>query len=54
MTLDMLGWAAVYLYGLLLTAAFLNVPFSKKGLCAALVQFSLCMAAQYCLELFFG
>ena len=50
----MLGWAAVYLYGLLLTAAFLNLPFSKKGLCAALVQFSLCMAAQYCLELFFG
>lgn len=54
MTLDMIAWLAVYLYGLCLTAAFLSLPFTKKGLAIAIVQTALCMAVQFGVEYFFG
>ena len=54
MAFEMLSWAVVYLYGLILTASFLNIRYSKKGLFVAIIQFALCFAAQFALQLHFG
>lgn len=47
MILDMISWVAVYLYGLALTAAFLSLPLTKKGILIAAVQTALCVALQF-------
>lgn len=54
MTIDMLAWTSVYLYGLCLTAAFLSLPFTKRGLAIAILQTGLCLTLQFGLERIFG
>ena len=54
MIIDVISWASVYLYGLVLTAAFLDIPYNKNGLFFAALQSCFCIGIQHFIDFHFG
>lgn len=52
--INYISWIMVFLYGGILTTAFLNIQINKKSVCIISLQTLVCIGFQICLELLFG